>query len=525
MKYKLYTLLTIILGHTTLSPLDDYTNHSYMFVRPVFDSVSIQQASWHNMIYQKQKYGAAAQIIGIYEQSYDNLLNPAYFLFNYKNQINISAGTPSTFATTGIGAFQAVTNPFEGQLNVKSLNRDVLGQWVGITDEQNLVLSLNPHQRQACALLEVSQDLKTLFNWGIFEHWFINASVPVTWVETNIGAYGDKRAIQAFHQPGWKYVNIISGKRSSIRLTQATLSLGTKYMAENDIQISSSTGVIVPLVEQSCNGSLFAPMHGFNSHFGFDTQIHFQFPIVKKTPDSPSRILMFIDIHNNFLSRNHQLRTYDIRHKPFSRYMQLFDRETNSLVPAMNVLTVRSRVEPFNVVNFATGFRFAHNDSFGEIGYELWAHGSEVITPQPKITQPLGWWENDRYGIPFINSDGVLAQIDPGTGNVVALPLTAMGQTSSQSTINHIASPDGEFSCCPTAMFLQENKYLTCKDLDRVSCAAQPTITHRAFFSAGFGEKGKIRDYFANFGAFIEASQNNAALCFWGGWLKGGFTF
>lgn len=525
MKYKLYTLLAMSLGYTTLSPLDDYTNQTYMFVRPIFDSVSIQQASWHNLVYNKQKYGAAVQVIGIYEQSYANLFNPSYFFFDFKNKLNISAGNNTAiFKTTGAGAFQEVSNPFQGQMNVKSLNRDILGQWIGINSDQNLSLSLDPQQRQACALVEISQDLKKLFSWSIFENWFINASLPVTWIENNIGAHGDKKAIDAFNQPGWQYLNIINGDRSSIRLTQATLSLGTKYQSENDVQIITSSGVIVPLVEQPCNGSIFAPIQGFNSHFGFDTQVHFQFPIVKKTPESRSRILMFIDIHNNFLSRNHQLRTYDIKGKPFSRYMKLLDRKTNSLIPAMNALTIRSKVEPFNVVNFATGFRFSHNDCFGEIGYELWAHGSEVITPEPKITQELGSWEDDRYGIAFIGSDGNLAKIDAG-GNVVPLALNEMGQTSSNSTINYVAAPDGEFSCCATPTFLQKNKYLTLKDLNRQTSAARSTITHRAFFSVGCGQKGKKRDCFANFGAFIEAAQNNAALNFWGGWLKAGVSF
>jgi hypothetical protein len=531
MKFKLYTILSILLGYSATCPLDDYTNQTYMFVRPIFDTISIAQASWHNVVYKKQKNGAAAQVMAIYGQTFENLNNSSYFLFDYKNKLNISAGTTgaagtgSVFAITGPGAFKAVSNPTQGQLNVATLDRDILGQWLGINQGKDFSFALHPAQRQACALIELSQDLKNMMEWSIFENWSINLAAPITWIENNIHAQGDQVALDAFHQPGYKYANFINGDRTSIRLTQAMVSLNTKYMSENDIQVNTSTGVIIPLVEQPCNGSIFEPVQGFNSHFGFDTQVHFQFPIVKKTPDSPSRILMFIDIHNNFLARNHQLRTFDIKHKPFSRYMKLYDNKNNDLVPAMNVLTLRSRVEPYNIVNFMTGFRFAQNDNFGEIGYELWAHGSERVTPEAQPGHRYEYFENHRYGIAFINTDGVLATIDQTTGDVIALPVGQQGLTASDSTINYVAAPDGQVGVLPTPSFQSVNKYLTIKDLNHDAAGFRSTITHRAFLSAGFGNHGKVRDYFANFGAFIEASQNNTALCFWGGWIKGGFSF
>lgn len=559
MKFKQYSKILIFLGITlslyitasnsTKIPndydsnlLNDFTNQSFFFPRPIYDSVGFEQASWHNIIYRKQKNGFAMQVAGIYAQSYDNLFNPAYFLFDFKNQLTISAGTPSVFTpltatsssstaggvttTTASATSQLVVkNGQIGQMSVPSANRDVLGQWVGVLSEQNLHLTLNPQQQQGCIYMELSQDINRIFNNPLFENWFINFSMPITWIQNNLGVRGDQGAVDAFSQRAFKYVKMSPGDMTSMRISQATVSLGARYMSKDDIQIMTTSGVIIPLAEQPCGGSLFEPIQGFNSHFGFDFLVHFQFPIIQKE-NNPSRILFFMDLHNNFLSRNHQLRTYDIKHKPFSRYMLLYDSFTNELVPAMNALTIRSRVEPYNIVNFATGFRFAHHACYGEIGYELWAHGNERVTPEPEVNHTIGWWDDLRYGIAFINANGDMAKINTDTGAVEAInPNTELGQTASNSTINFVAAPDGSYSCCPAPSFTQQNKYLIRNDLNIYTPASRSTITHRGFLSIGLGEDGKKRNYFVNFGAFIEAPQNNAALNLWGGWFKGGFTF
>ncbi len=523
--------------------INDFTNQSFFFPRPIYDSVEIDLAHWYNFMLRKQKNGFAVQVVGIYGQSYDNLFGPAYFLFDFKNELTISAGTPSIFTpliasstsiqngstttttTSSSTSSFVVQNGQVGQINVRSANRDVLGQWVGINSDQNLHLTLNPQQQQGCILLEVSQDVHRFLDNPIFESWFLNFSMPITWIKNNLGVSGDQAAIEAFNQRAFKYVKMSPGDMTSAQITQATISLGTRYMSKDDIQIMTTSGVIIPLSEQPCGGSLFEPIQGFNSHFGFDFLVHFQFPIIQKE-HNPSRILFFMDLHNNFLSRNHQLRTYDIKNKPFSRYMKFYDSFTNEIIPAMNALTIRSRVEPYNIVNFATGFRFAHHSCYGEIGYELWAHGNERVTPEPVITHPIGWWDDNRYGIAFINTDGELAKIDPNTGNVVAVnPNEELGLTATHSTINYVAAPDGIYSCCPSPSFTPENKYLNITDLNIYTPASRSTVTHRGFFSVGLGHDGKVRNYFINLGAFIEAPQNNAALNLWGGWLKAGLTF
>lgn len=531
MKYKIIAIFAVLITATSVYPLDDYTSQNFMFTRSIFDSVGIEQASWHDMVYQKQKNGFAIQAYAIYGQTFSELNNASYFLLNYKNKVNLEAGTPSRFATSG-GSLKIplqLDTPKENQINVQSFDRDILGQWLGINDIGNqYLMSLNPRQRQATIMFECSQDLNKLFHMNFFDAWSIDFTLPIGWVENNIGFSGDQKVLDAFNNPKFDFSKISPCNMSLTTAAQATIALTTKYISEPDTHVTTSTGIIIPFIQQNTNCYLFQPLLGFNAHLGLTNITSIQFPICKKHEYAQSRILFFFDICNNFLARNHQLRTFDVKCKQFSRYMNLLDRTTNTLVPGMNVLTLRSRVEPFNIVNFATGFRFKYKESVGQIAYELWAHPSERVTPEskPGSHQPFNYWHEGRYGFPFIDVNGNLAQINNTNGVVEPLPLGELGQTASESTINHVAFPDGENVCCAGgSSFVPKNKYISFKDLDHFSCAGQATVTHRATASVGFAEKGKRRDYFTNFGLFIEAAQNNAAMCCWGGWLKAGLSF
>lgn len=523
---RLFALITLCCISNNTHSLDDATNKTYMFTRPIWNFIGFTQASWHNILYNKQRNGFAAQMSGIYAQSFPSSLSSAYFLFDYNNEIVIQGGSPSTFVVTGPTQFQNVANPAQGQIGVDTLERNMLGQWIGLNDTKTHLLTLNPAQEQAALMIEVSQDLNKLFHNDIFENWFINVSTPLNWVKNNLGIQTDAEVINGFADSNAIYNNFVPGNQKALRLSHVAFSLGTRYMAAETTQLITTSGVLVPLVEQGNNSSLFQPVVGLNAHFGFEVTFHAQFPIVLSDDFENSKLLFFFDIDNIFLARNHQMRTYDIRNKPFSRYMQLYDQESNQLVPAMNILTLRSRVEPFNVVNMATGLRLNFNKAFIEIAYDLWAHGYERITPEADPTNLKATsFPNNQYAIPFIDSNGVLAKIDPGTGNVIPKLPSEQGQSASQSTINYIAAPDGFINCCPTPTFNQQNIYLTRGDLDHTTANSASAIVHTVYLSIGTQHDQRHSKYFVNAAAFLQAVQNNAALCMWGAWIKAGITF
>ena len=57
MKYTKFAVFCALMSAESAYSLNDYSNNSFMFVRPVFDSVGIQQSSWHDIVFRKQKHG------------------------------------------------------------------------------------------------------------------------------------------------------------------------------------------------------------------------------------------------------------------------------------------------------------------------------------------------------------------------------------------------------------------------------------------------------------------------------------
>tara|TARA_Y100000588_G_C14274502_1_gene933810 strand:- start:3901 stop:5469 length:1569 start_codon:yes stop_codon:yes gene_type:complete len=508
------------------SIITEHTNKTFMLTRNIFNSIGMQQASWYDFGYKPHQLGSALQISMTYGQSFENKTSPEYFLFDHKKELSIKGGTnPSEFTLTARG--WSPKNPMQDEITTKSFNRDILGQWFDAPEVIESTFTVKPFQRQASGVIEFNQDLKEIVGSPAADLWYLGIKLPITYVSNELGLQGDQRAIDALTNNNFSYANFSQCEMNLIRLSNIQLTMGTKYLNDRDTHIITGFGVSIPFVEQNSNIYLFEPLNGYNAHFGLTSLALFQFPVLRKHANSHSRVCFFLEFENNFLARNHQYRTYDLVDKPYSRYMKLLDRKTNSVLPATNVLTIRSRVEPFNIFDMATGFRFKYGASTGEIGYELWAHSSEVVTPEPELP-----WDDNRYGIAFIDQDGDLAKVieNPMMANQYIIEKidtnTETGRTASNSTINFVAPPDGEVTCCGTTFtFAPRNKYISLHDLDIISAGAGSAITHRAYATIGVGQKGKTRDFFANIGLYIEASQNNAALSFWGGWAKMGINF
>lgn len=525
MKYKIRLIILCLSYQVVQCSLENYTNQVFMFTRPLFNSVGMQQASWCEYGYNPRKLGTSIQVYPAFAQSFPEQGNTEYFLFDFKRELLMRGGLNATnYTLTSLGFVP--NGPLEDQIGSYSYQRDILGQWFDFNTTENALFTVEPEQTQAAMMLEINQDIKKIMDCSFVDRFYATIRVPVTYVRNNFGLRGDKKAIAALTDHNFAYANFPTCEQKSVRLTNVQLILGTKLLNENDCMVITGTGVVIPLVEQDTNRYLFQPLNGYDAHLGLTGLVLLQFPLIHKNDAANSRLCFFFEFENNFLARNFQMRTYDLRGKPYSRYMKLLDKKLNEIVPATNALTIRSRVEPFNIFNMATGLRLKYKNCITELGYELWAHGSEVVTPQQKLQ-----WDNQRYGIAFINDKGELAKLtqsapDSNIYNIEAIDTTTeAGQTASQSTINYVSGPDGVITSVPKLVFNPQNSYIDLEDLDDFSCAARASIVNRAYLTIGWGEKGRNRDMFVNIGLYIEASQNNAALSMWGTWAKMGIAF
>ena len=239
---------------------------------------------------------------------------------------------------------------------------------------------------------------------------------------------------------------------------------------------------------------LFSPFIGNNQHWTIGSGVNFQFPITQRDVTFP--ILFFFNIEHQYLVPNHQYRTFDLKNKPWSRFLLLNAADGSvSNVPGVNVLTRRVTVRPDSFVDLSTGLRVTRGGFEGEIGYDLWAHGKERIKIHRTVCK---------------NCNEEVVVSDYGIAGSTA------GVSASDSTISTLASDDGTF--VPLQDF----------DLNLNSGAAQAALVNRMHASMGFGSKNGANEGlegFINAGVFYDMPQNNAALKQWGGWAKVGASF
>lgn len=495
MKKKL--VLIAFMFVTGVQAIDQCTNQTFMYPKEIFGSYGMEQASWHNIVYNKHSHGIALQAFAYAQKSLADPTASQYFLFDNLNQLTVQ------------------NDPTDTTYNVETFSRDILGAWIGIdgTEPFSGAYSLTPQQSQYGMTIAFSQDLSKYVEVAYLRNSSFTVSIPIVHIKNQMVFQGNPRILEAFQgqntiamqdparytnlNQAWQYLIIDDQVQQATQLSDIKLQFASKYESDDDVQVATTSFLIFPLGSAVSNRVLFQPAFNYNGHIVWGAGISFQFPLLR-SEDRLTRICFFTGLENKFLIGNNQERTIEIIGKPYSRFMQLYDRYNNGLVPGVNAFTKNCYVEPFNLVNFIAGLRYKHEQSIGEIGYELWGHDTEKITINDN-----NLWVDNRYGIANINGYGILDATHTGV------------QTASGSTINYVV-PD---TTTTGNIYIQKN------DLNLLTAAARATLVHRAYMSLGYGRKTENVDFFFNLALYMEIVQNNAAFSNWGAWAKIGGTF
>jgi len=488
---KKLLLMVVLFCSAPMQAIDQYTNQTFMFPKEIFGSFGMEQASWHNIVYNKHSHGVALQAYAYAQKSIPTGTQSEYFSFDYLKQLVVQ------------------NDPTNTTYDVETFTRNILGAWIGIDGDTPFTgkFSLTPEQSQYGMTLGFSQDLSKYFDYAFIRNTSFHVSIPIVHIKNQLVYQGDPAILAAFQgqntikvqdpslfnnlNQSWQYLILNDQVQENTQLSDIKLQFSSKYESDDDVQVATTTFIVFPLSSAVSNEYLFQPAFNYNGHIVWGAGITFQFPL-ERSQDRLTRICFFTGLENKFLIANNQERTVEIIGKPYSRYMQLYDRYTNALVPGVNVFTRNCQVQPYNLVNLIAGLRYKHEQSIGEIGYELWGHDTETIT-----INKTDMWQDNRYGIANIDGQGIL---DPNV------------QTASHSTINYVV-PDAT------------NTYIAFKDLNMLTAAARAALVHRAYMTLGYGKKTETTNIFVNLGLFMEVVQNNAAFSNWGAWLKAGGTF
>lgn len=453
---------------------------TFMFTRPVYYHLMMRKHLWHQFVHKPGCNGVAAQAIGFYQDSIPQDRTAEYFLPCGNTCLLVSGDNHTD----------------------ELCERNVRAEWLYLSSDFQGVMSIKPKQRQAGASLELFADLGKFSSWKLLEGTWVAAELPVMWVENDINL--SQRIIepapqnpelpqdicQAFNQPAWCFAKM-NGKMKETKLAEVRLVLGRNYLSCNHYEIDYYTSAIFPTGNKQCPQYTFSPVVGNNKHWGFGGGTDFQILLNRDT--SKFFATFFFDFEVLALFHNMQHRTFDLKNKPWSRYLLFVDKcRPGITVPGPNVLTLKCAITPYLYADFSIGWRLQKDCFEFEFGYNVWGHGNE------KLTLHEGF---DRcWGIAGV---GVIEDICDGI-----VPATASCSTISCQT------PNDE---CFVA--IRET------DLQLQSAEAHSSLNHTIHFAFGCTQDYESYGYFGGLGIYAEWPEKNSALQAWGTWAKLGATF
>lgn len=472
----LTSALIALQGHLHADPQEVY-GRSFMYTRPASDHIDQRQHAWHNIVLEKKgSWHAALQLITFLQGSLSRKKFGRYFLpvCHDKNNVLVSG--------------DANTNQL--------LTRDVRAEYVGLPADFSGFMTLNPQQTQWGLFIEYSQDLQPVFNSEYFQDTWFNINMAMIGVENDIGlcTFSEKNfgttfphnIREAFNQPSWCAAKI-QGKHMLFRPSEIQLILGRTYLNENHFQISYYSVMLIPTGNKPTAAYLFSPSAGNNQHVGLGGGVNFQL-LLNRHPEDGFAWTFFLDMEGMFRIRNNQHRTFDLKCRPWSRYLPMIRREEPlTIVPGVNMLTIESVVRSYGVADFAFGWRLETASFEFEFGYSIWGHGDEKV----KFRDCFPECCNGEFGI---------------ASNVA-------GKTASLSTIARLADPDDDFIGIRTS------------DIDFHSAEARTSLAQKAHAAVNFHHEGTQGSAFIGFGSFIDLEQKNSDLSRWGAWFKVGGSF
>ncbi len=263
---KKFLLLIALLFAPIVQAIDQYTNQTFMFPKEIFGSFGMEQASWHNIVYNKNSHGVALQAYAYGQKSIADSTASQYFLFDYLNQLTVQ------------------NDPTNTTYDVETFTRNILGSWLGIVGDTPLTeaFSLTPQQSQYGMTIGFSQDLSKYFEYAFIRNTSFHVSVPIVHIKNQLVFKGSPQILAAFqgqntikeqdpalytnlNQP-WQYLVLDNQVQESTQASDIKIQFSSKYESDDDVQVATTSFLIFPLGAAVTNKVLFQPAFNYNGH-------------------------------------------------------------------------------------------------------------------------------------------------------------------------------------------------------------------------------------------------------------------
>lgn len=313
---------------------------------------------------------------------------------------------------------------------------------------------------------------------------------------------------EAFAQPGWCYgrIDACSSANKKTRAGDLQISVGYEIIKTDHCFFESYIGGVAPTGNKVKGRTVFEPVVGHNHHAGVFTGSSFGIEIWKPQCDVGC-LWFYLDMSFFYYVERVERRSFDLKGKPWSRYMQFYANADQALLaanaadfttglllhtPGINILTQDLRVKPGFLRDFNIALAYDRCAWQGEIGYNFYARQAECV----------------ELDCPFIETAAIKH-------------LNGFGQTSDLIQINSLF-PGNAIS---DTVDEYERNIIRTEDLCLESAAHPAVVSHTIYGSLGRRWDDRERPLFAGVGGQYEIAPDNTAMSRWMIWGKAGISF
>jgi hypothetical protein len=207
--------------------------------------------------------------------------------------------------------------------------------------------------------------------------------------------------------------------------------------------------------------------------------------------------------NGRYLFKNTQRRSFDVKGKPWSRYMLVYNNASDAAnqlaTSGINVFTRKVEVRPRFQKDLNMAFVYTSCGLQGELGYNFWAKDAEKI----KLDRP---WEGTQ----------AFAALDSYPSRY------ATGGTSGSTRIDRAITIKENFVDC--YVMYSPNLAIRAQDLDLQSASSPSALTHTFYGSLGYHWNDWCYPTFVGLGGSYELADDYGAINRWTIWGKFGVS-
>jgi hypothetical protein len=356
--------------------------------------------------------------------------------------------------------------------------------------------------------------------------WYLDISTPITHVNSELlltesivttGGGADEFAstntvvsnmTEAFNQSSWCFGKIAScEKHGKTRLADIEVKLGYEWMYSDRAMFASYVGFVAPTGNKAKAEYVFEPIVGNGKHWGVMLGSQGELDVWDSCNDKYHLAFSFYT-NAEYLFQNKQMRSFDLKGKPWSRYISVYANEAAAaaaallpgvpgahLTPGINVFTQHVKVQPRFQYNLTTMWTLSSDCGFqGELGYNLYAREKECV----------------KLDCPWVTGPAIADGAGAGETNPV-LNITG------NEFLNGITA-------VPLASYTQS--LILASDLDLDSAAHPAMLSNTVYGSLGYKWADMCTPLHMNIGGSYEwAGKDFAVMNRWTLWGKFGVSF